>query len=180
MSIAAGISLEALDRWLGGNAAIVRCMPNTPSLVQTGASGPYANERVKRTAADSGHSGAGSRGHRPWVQNEAELDIVTAISGSGPAYYFLMMEAMTAAGSKLGLSEETARTDLQTALGAARMASSSDVDAAELRRRVTSPKAPRNRPILTFQAEGLEAIVEKAMVACRDRAEAMTAELCND
>ncbi len=181
VSIAAGISLEALDRWLGGNAAVVRCMPNTPSLVQTGASGLFANERVSELQRTQATQALEAVGIALWVQNEAELDIVTAISGSGPAYYFLMMEAMTAAGAKLGLSEETARgLTLQTALGAARMASSSDVDAAELRRRVTSPKGTTEQAILTFQAEGLEAIVEKAMVACRDRAEAMTAELCKD
>lgn len=181
VSIAAGISLEALDRWLGGNAAVVRCMPNTPSLVQTGASGLFANERVSELQRTQATQALEAVGIALWVQTEAELDIVTAISGSGPAYYFLMMEAMTAAGAKLGLSEETARgLTLQTALGAARMASSSDVDAAELRRRVTSPKGTTEQAILTFQAEGLEAIVEKAMVACRDRAEAMTAELCKD
>ncbi|WP_417533807.1 pyrroline-5-carboxylate reductase [Marinobacterium stanieri] len=181
VSIAAGISLDALDRWLGGNAAVVRCMPNTPSLVQTGASGLFANARVSEQQRNLATQAMEAVGIALWVQNEAELDVVTAISGSGPAYYFLMMEAMTAAGTKLGLSEETARgLTLQTALGAARMASSSDVDAAELRRRVTSPKGTTEQAILTFQAEGLEAIVEKAMVACRDRAEAMAAELCKD
>ncbi|WP_010324973.1 pyrroline-5-carboxylate reductase [Marinobacterium stanieri] len=181
VSIAAGISLDALDRWLGGNAAVVRCMPNTPSLVQTGASGLFANARVNEQQRNLATQAMEAVGIALWVQNEAELDVVTAISGSGPAYYFLMMEAMTAAGAKLGLSEETARgLTLQTALGAARMASSSDVDAAELRRRVTSPKGTTEQAILTFQAEGLEAIVEKAMVACRDRAEAMAAELCKD
>lgn len=181
VSIAAGISLDALDRWLGGNAAVVRCMPNTPSLVQTGASGLFANARVSEQQRNLATQAMEAVGIALWVQNEAELDVVTAISGSGPAYYFLMMEAMTAAGTQLGLSEETARgLTLQTALGAARMASSSDVDAAELRRRVTSPKGTTEQAILTFQAEGLEAIVEKAMVACRDRAEAMAAELCKD
>lgn len=181
VSIAAGISLDALNRWLGGNAAVVRCMPNTPSLVQTGASGLFANARVSEEQRNLATRAMEAVGIALWVQNEAELDVVTAISGSGPAYYFLMMEAMTAAGAKLGLSEETARgLTLQTALGAARMASSSDVDAAELRRRVTSPKGTTEQAILTFQAEGLEAIVEKAMVACRDRAEAMAAELCKD
>lgn len=181
VSIAAGISLDALDRWLGGNAAVVRCMPNTPSLVQTGASGLFANALVSEQQRNLATQAMEAVGIALWVQNEAELDVVTAISGSGPAYYFLMMEAMTAAGTQLGLSEATARgLTLQTALGAARMASSSDVDAAELRRRVTSPKGTTEQAILTFQAEGLEAIVEKAMVACRDRAEAMAAELCKD
>jgi pyrroline-5-carboxylate reductase len=115
------------------------------------------------------------------VQSEAELDAVTAISGSGPAYYFLLMEAMTAAGVKLGLSEATARDlTLQTALGAARMANSSDVDAAELRRRVTSPKGTTERAIQSFQAGGFEALVETALTACRDRSIELAAELCKD
>lgn len=181
ISIAAGISLDALERWLGGNAAVVRCMPNTPALVQTGASGLFANARVSDLQRDQATQVMQAVGIALWVQNEAELDAVTAVSGSGPAYYFLMMEAMTAAGVKLGLSEPTARDlTLQTALGAARMASSSDVDAAELRRRVTSPKGTTEQAIKTFQAQGLEAIVEQAMTACRDRAVEMAEELCKD
>ncbi len=181
VSIAAGISLEALDRWLGGDAAVVRCMPNTPALVQTGASGLFANARVSELQREQATQVLQAVGIALWVQHEAELDAVTAVSGSGPAYYFLMMEAMTAAGVKLGLSESTARDlTLQTALGAARMASSSDVDAAELRRRVTSPKGTTEQAIKTFQAQGLEAIVEQAMTACRDRAIEMADELCND
>lgn len=181
VSIAAGITLEALDRWLGGNAAVVRCMPNTPSLVQTGASGLFANDRVSALQREQATQVLQAVGIALWVQSEAELDAVTAVSGSGPAYYFLMMEAMTAAGVKLGLSEATARNlTLQTALGAARMASSSDVDAAELRRRVTSPKGTTEQAILTFQAQGLEATVEQAMTACRDRAIEMAEELCTD
>ncbi len=179
VSIAAGISLEALDRWLGGSAAVVRCMPNTPALVQTGASGLFANERVSDLQREQATQVLQAVGIALWVQSEAELDAVTAVSGSGPAYYFLMMEAMTAAGVKLGLSEATARNlTLQTALGAARMASNSDVDAAELRRRVTSPKGTTEQAINTFQAQGLEAIVEQAMTACRDRAVEMADELC--
>lgn len=181
VSIAAGITLEALDRWLGGNAAVVRCMPNTPSLVQTGASGLFANDRVSALQREQATQVLQAVGIALWVQSEAELDAVTAVSGSGPAYYFLMMEAMTAAGVKLGLSEATARNlTLQTALGAARMAGSSDVDAAELRRRVTSPKGTTEQAILTFQAQGLEATVEQAMTACRDRAIEMAEELCTD
>ncbi|GAA0789893.1 pyrroline-5-carboxylate reductase [Marinobacterium sediminicola] len=181
VSIAAGISLEALERWLGGDVAVVRCMPNTPSLVQTGASGLFANARVSELQREQATQILQAVGIALWVQSEAELDAVTAVSGSGPAYYFLMMEAMTAAGVKLGLSEATARDlTLQTALGAARMASSSDVDAAELRRRVTSPKGTTEQAIKTFQTEGLEAIVDKAMTACRDRAVEMANELCKD
>lgn len=181
ISIAAGISLDALDRWLGGNVAIVRCMPNTPSLVQTGASGLFANARVNDLQREQATQILQAVGIALWVQSEAELDAVTAISGSGPAYYFLLMEAMTAAGVKLGLSEATARDlTLQTALGAARMANSSDVDAAELRRRVTSPKGTTERAIQSFQAGGFEALVETALTACRDRSIELAAELCKD
>lgn len=181
VSIAAGISLEALERWLGGAVALVRCMPNTPSLVQTGASGLFANSRVSDEQRQQASAVLEAVGIALWVQSEAELDAVTAISGSGPAYYFLLMEAMTAAGVKLGLSEETARgLTLQTALGAARMACSSDVDPAELRRRVTSPNGTTERAINTFQAEGFEALVENALTACRDRSIELAGELCQD
>jgi pyrroline-5-carboxylate reductase len=181
VSIAAGISLEALERWLGGAVALVRCMPNTPSLVQTGASGLFANSRVSDEQRQQASAVLEAVGIALWVQSEAELDAVTAISGSGPAYYFLLMEAMTAAGVKLGLSEETARgLTLQTALGAARMACSSDVDPAELRRRVTSPNGTTERAINTFQAEGFEALVENALTACRDRSVELAGELCQD
>lgn len=181
VSIAAGISLEALERWLGGAVALVRCMPNTPSLVQTGASGLFANSRVSDEQRQQASAVLEAVGIALWVQSEAELDAVTAISGSGPAYYFMLMEAMTAAGVKLGLSEETARgLTLQTALGAARMACSSDVDPAELRRRVTSPNGTTERAINTFQAEGFEALVENALTACRDRSIELAGELCQD
>lgn len=181
VSIAAGISLDALDRWLGGEVALVRCMPNTPSLVQTGASGLFANSRVSAEQRQQATTVLEAVGIALWVQSEAELDAVTAISGSGPAYYFLMMEAMTAAGVKLGLSEETARgLTLQTALGAARMASNSEVDPTELRRRVTSPNGTTERAIKTFQAEGFDALVEHALTACRDRSVELAGELCQD
>lgn len=181
VSIAAGINLDALQRWLGGEVALVRCMPNTPSLVQTGASGLFANSRVSAEQRQQATTVLEAVGIALWVQSEAELDAVTAISGSGPAYYFLMMEAMTAAGVKLGLSEETARgLTLQTALGAARMASNSDVDPTELRRRVTSPNGTTERAINTFQAEGFEALVENALTACRDRSVELAGELCQD
>ena len=181
ISIAAGINLAALEHWLGGEVSLVRCMPNTPALVQTGASGLFANAQVSDTQRQQATAILEAVGIALWVQSEAELDAVTAISGSGPAYYFLMMEAMTTAGVKLGLSEETARgLTLQTALGAARMASTSDIDAAELRRRVTSPNGTTERAIKTFQSEDFEAIVEHALTACRDRSVELADELCQD
>ncbi len=178
VSVAAGIRCDSMDTWLGGDTAIVRCMPNTPSLVQTGASGLYANEKVTAEQKQQTEDILKTIGLALWVQQETELSAVTAVSGSGPAYYFFVMEAMAAAGEKLGLSPETARElTLQTALGAAKMASQSDVDAAELRRRVTSPNGTTEQAIMSFERQGLEDMFSTAMQACYDRAEAMAEEL---
>lgn len=178
VSVAAGIRCDSMDSWLGGNNAIVRCMPNTPSLVQTGASGLFANAKVSDEQRQQTEDILATIGISLWVTNETELSAVTAVSGSGPAYYFFVMEAMAAAGEKLGLSPEVARQlTLQTALGAAKMASQSDVDAAELRRRVTSPNGTTEQAIFSFQREGLEDMFANAMQACYDRAEVMAEEL---
>lgn len=181
ISVAAGIRLEAMERWLGGNLALVRCMPNTPSLVQCGASGLFANTRVDAIQRALTEQILGAVGITLWVQNEQQIDAVTAVSGSGPAYYFLLMEAMSSAAQQLGLDPENAlKLTLQTALGAARMASSSEHDPAELRRRVTSPKGTTEQAILRFQQGGFEALVLEAMQACHERAGELTAELCKD
>lgn len=170
ISIAAGIEIDSLQNWLGGKLAIVRCMPNTPALVQTGATGLFANERVSDIQKQQAMSILEAIGIAEWFNSEAELDAVTAISGSGPAYFFLLMEAMQSTALKLGLSEQQAKSlTLQTALGAAKMALESDVDAAELRRRVTSPAGTTEAAINSMQADGFEAVVEKALTAARDR-----------
>ncbi|GGO78070.1 pyrroline-5-carboxylate reductase [Marinobacterium nitratireducens] len=178
VSVAAGIGCDSLDRWLGGDNAIVRCMPNTPSQVQTGASGLYANARVsaeQKARAESLMSGVGLA---LWVEHEELLHAVTAVSGSGPAYYFLFMEAMIAAGEKLGLSRDVAsQLTLQTALGAARMASASELSPSQLRSNVTSPKGTTEQAILSFQAAGLEAAVEQAMQACARRSRELAEQL---
>ncbi|EAR62877.1 pyrroline-5-carboxylate reductase [Neptuniibacter caesariensis] len=178
ISVAAGILSTSIDRWLGGNTAIVRCMPNTPALVGTGASGLYANSQVSDEQRSAAETILKATGITLWVDEESQLDAVTAVSGSGPAYYFLVMESMIQAGKKLGLSEEVAtKLTLQTALGAAQMASSSDVDPAELRRRVTSPNGTTEQAIKTFMDEGLPATFEKALQACNDRSEELAKEL---
>lgn len=113
-----------------------------------------------------------------WLDNEAQIDAVTAVSGSGPAYFFLLIEAMTEAGEKLGLPRETAaQLSIQTALGAARMASESDVDAAELRRRVTSPNGTTEAAIKTFQAGGFETLVQQALNAAANRSAELAEQL---
>lgn len=181
ISIAAGIMTPAIDRWMGGNTAIVRCMPNTPALVQTGASGMYATPAVTAEQRAQAEQIMAATGIALWVEEEAQLDAVTAISGSGPAYYFLLMEAMIDAGKKLGLSSDVAtQLTLQTALGAARMASSSDVDPAELRRRVTSPNGTTEQAIKRFMDGGLPALVDEALQACNDRSVELAQELGKD
>lgn len=178
ISLAAGLMIESFEQWLGQGLAIVRCMPNTPSLVQCGASGLYGNQAVNQHQQSIATEMMQAVGITLWVEQETDINAVTAVSGSGPAYYFLVMEAMQAAGEKLGLSPEIAKQlTLQTALGAAKMASQSDVDAAELRRRVTSPGGTTEQAILSMQADGLETIFEKAMTACRDRAVVMAEEM---
>ncbi len=128
ISIAAGVREADINRWLGGGRAVVRCMPNTPSLIQLGASGLFANEHTSIVQKNLAETVLKAAGIVQWVQSEAEIDAVTAVSGSGPAYYFLLMEAMIDAGVELGLSRETAsELTIQTAIGAAQMAKESDV-----------------------------------------------------
>lgn len=180
ISIAAGISMDSLAGWLGGELPIVRCMPNTPALVQTGASGLYANSQVNAEQKALAEQILQAVGIVCWLDNEADIDAVTAVSGSGPAYYFLVMEIMQRIGEELGLPEEVARQlTLQTALGAARMALESDVDSAELRRRVTSPGGTTQRAIETFESGDLEALFRRAMNGAAERAREMASELAD-
>ncbi len=178
ISIAAGIDIRSLDQWLQNNLAIVRCMPNTPALVQAGASGLYANNSTSKPQRQIAEDILSAVGIVQWLDSEQLIDPVTAVSGSGPAYYFLMMEAMIDAGVAQGLSREVAsELTLQTALGAAKLAQSSDVDVAELRRRVTSPNGTTEKAILSFENNELRSIVAQAMQACSDRATEMATEL---
>ena len=170
VSIAAGISQQSLSQWLGADTAIVRCMPNTPALVLTGATALYANARVTVEQRNLAENIMRSVGIALWVKDESELDAVTAVSGSGPAYYFLLMEAMEKAALELGLSEATARLLVQqTALGAAKIALESSESPEQLRRRVTSPGGTTQRAIETFEQGGFTELVSKALHAARDR-----------
>ncbi|WP_445939294.1 pyrroline-5-carboxylate reductase [Pseudomonas sp.] len=177
VSIAAGISCASLESWLGLRA-IVRCMPNTPALLRQGVSGLYANAQVSPAQRQQAEQLLSAVGLALWLDQEAQIDAVTAVSGSGPAYFFLLIEAMTAAGEKLGLPRDTAaQLTLHTALGAARMAVASDVDASELRRRVTSPAGTTEAAIKSFQADGFEALVEKALNAAAHRSAELAEQL---
>jgi pyrroline-5-carboxylate reductase len=175
ISLAAGITTKSLQSWLGTSAAIVRAMPNTPSQVLLGATGLFANPDVsdaQKTIVDKILSTVGIVS---WVNNETLINTVTAVSGSGPAYYFLFMEAMINAAIEQGLSAEDAKAlTVQTALGAATLASKSDLDVSELRKRVTSPKGTTEQAILSFESDQIRAIVARAMRACSNRAEELS------
>ncbi|MEH6388526.1 pyrroline-5-carboxylate reductase [Pseudomonas profundi] len=178
ISIAAGISSASLSDWLGEQTAIVRCMPNTPSLRRQGVSGLFANAAVSPEQKGQAEDILNAVGISLWLDQESQIDAVTAVSGSGPAYFFYMMEAMIAAGEQLGLPRATAeRLTLYTALGAADMAVHSDVDAAELRRRVSSPGGTTERAINSFANDDLPEIVARAMQAAAARAAEMSREL---
>ena len=180
VSIAAGINQSSLRRWLGVDTAIVRCMPNTPALVLTGATALHANDKVTGEQCDLAENILRSVGIALWVEEEAELDAVTAVSGSGPAYYFLLMEAMEKAALELGLSQETARLLVQqTALGAAKIALESSESPEQLRRRVTSPGGTTQQAIETFEQGGFTELVAKALHAARDRSIEMSKQMEN-
>jgi pyrroline-5-carboxylate reductase len=178
ISIAAGVTIASMQARLGPQAAIVRCMPNTPALLGCGASGLFANERTSAQQREYAQRVLSAVGITCWVSSEQELDAITALSGSGPAYFFLLLEAMIDAGVELGLDVLTAqRLALQTSLGAARMALESDVGLVELRRRVTSPGGTTERAIQSFEQDGLRQTVTKAMRAAAERAAEMARDL---
>ena len=170
ISIAAGIREADLRAWLGDDAAIVRTMPNTPALVRSGATALFANRAVNKAQKNLAESILRAVGMTLWVNDEAMMDGVTALSGSGPAYFFLIMEALENAGEHLGLPRDTARLlTLQTAFGAAKMALESTEELAELRRRVTSPGGTTERAVQVLQKHHLEKVFDEALHAAHQR-----------
>jgi len=181
LSIVAGLSTGALRKWIGSEGIgsegigsevpIVRAMPNTPALVRSGAAALYAEAgSVGRGHRDSAESILRAVGSTVWVEDEALMDTVTALSGSGPAYFFLLMELIERAGVSMGLTPASARLlTLQTAFGAAKMALESETPAAVLRAQVTSPGGTTEQAIKTFQDCGIESIVTRALRAAEAR-----------
>jgi len=170
ISIAAGVRLASIMTWLGGSPAAVRVMPNTPSLIQAGAAALYANEHTSDTQKNTAETLMRSVGTTIWLDSEDQMDAVTALSGSGPAYYFYFMEAMEKAAIDMGLNQEQARLlTIETALGAAKMALLSSSDPAELRKQVTSPGGTTEQALNTFMQGKLEQLVQEAMEAARRR-----------
>lgn len=180
VSVAAGLPAATLERWLGGDLAVIRCMPNTPSLVGAGAAGLFANQHVSETQRGQATTLMEAVGLVEWVEDEALLEAVTAVAGSAPAYFFLIFEALEAAGTRLGLPAESARRlALQTAYGAARMAQRSDQAPDQLKRNVMSPGGTTERAIQILEEAGLRQTFLDATEACAARAREMADELGN-
>jgi pyrroline-5-carboxylate reductase len=176
VSIAAGITSAQLDRWLGGGQAVVRAMPNTPALLGAGATGLYANPAVDASRRALAGRLLAAAGSTTWIDDEAAMDAVTALSGSGPAYVFLLAEAMQAAGQAQGLDADAARAlALQTIFGAARMLIESGEPADVLRQRVTSPGGTTQAALEAFEAGGFRALVGDAIAAATRRGRELSA-----
>ena len=170
ISVAAGITTGQLDRWLGGSRRVVRAMPNTPAVLGAGATGLFANARCSASDRQLAETVLGAVGLTAWIDDETLMDSVTALSGSGPAYLFLLAEAMADAATAQGLPADTARAlTRQTLLGAARMLAEGDEEAATLRARVTSPGGTTQAAIEAFEAGGLRELVQRALAAAQRR-----------
>ncbi|MDW2980528.1 pyrroline-5-carboxylate reductase [Rhodanobacter sp. KK11] len=178
ISIAAGVRLDQLERWFGSGLPIVRCMPNTPALIGAGATGLCANSRVSAAQKAQAQHILDAAGITRWIDDEALMDTVTALSGSGPAYFFALVEALEAAAVAQGLPRETARAlAAQTCFGAGRMLVEGGEDPALLRRRVTSPNGTTQAALESFAADGLPHIVAHAVAAATRRGAELAAEL---
>ena len=175
ISVAAGITSTNLRTWLGSEPAIIRCMPNTPALVGEGMTGLYAGREVNAAQRQSAENLLSAVGSVSWFEDENDLDIVTAVSGSGPAYFFLLIEAMQEAATTMGLNPEIARLlSQQTALGAAKMAVTSEHDAAQLRKNVTSPGGTTAAALSVFENQNFREIVTAALKAAENRSKELS------
>lgn len=171
ISVMAGVPESGIQRWLGAPLPVVRVMPNTPAMVQTGAIALHASPEVADEGRNRAETILRAAGLTCWLDQESQIDAVTALSGSGPAYFFLLMESLEQAGIELGLDAETARLlTIQTALGAARMAVESESPPARLREQVTSPGGTTERALAVFEEAGLRPLVGRALRAAHDRA----------
>lgn len=181
VSIAAGLRLADIGRWLGDYRKLVRAMPNTPALIGAGITGLFADASVDaagRAAAEQVLSAVGST---VWVPDEAQIDGVTAISGSGPAYVFHFIECLQASGEAIGFDAATARKlAIDTVLGAAKLAAGSDESPGVLRERVTSKGGTTEAALKSFAADGLPAIVERAVKAAESRGRELGDQLGRD
>ena len=175
ISIAAGINCNSLNKWAGGDNRIVRCMPNTAALINSGACGMYATDNVSEHEKQLVFNLMSAVGIAIWLKSEEQLDIVTALSGSGPAYFFLFMEVLKNVSRELGLESDAARILTEhTALGAAKMVIDSDDEFSVLRRRVTSPNGTTQAAIKSFEENNFTKIIETAVKAAYERSKSLT------
>jgi pyrroline-5-carboxylate reductase len=178
ISIIAGAEIQTISELIGGSQRIVRVMPNTPALVQTGAHGIYASEAVNALDRELTSQILAATGLTIWVDSEAQIDAVTAVSGSGPAYFFYLMESMIRAGKNLGLDEKVATAlTLQTALGAAQMAITSSNSPSELRKNVTSPNGTTQAALEVFDRAQISQNIQAALAAAQKRSQELAQEL---
>ena len=170
ISIAAGVTLGSLARWLGGHARLVRAMPNTPALIGAGVTGLYALPGVSEAEKKQAETILGAVGRTVWIQDESLMDAVTAVSGSGPAYVFWFIEQLANAGESLGLPLEISRKlAIETVLGSAKLAAQSAESPAALRERVTSKGGTTEAALEVFDEERLAESFMRAIAAARDR-----------
>jgi pyrroline-5-carboxylate reductase len=180
ISVMAGIREQSIRSWLGGPRPLVRSMPNTPAVIQAGAIVLHASPEVGPEQRNLAETILRAGGLTQWVEQEELLDAVTAVSGSGPAYFFLLMEEIERVGVELGLEPEAARLlTIQTALGAARMAMESDHDPGELRERVTSPGGTTERALDVLSRGGFASLVEQAVRAAHARSQELSTILAD-
>ncbi len=177
ISIAAGITIKQITDKIGNHWPVVRCMPNTPAIVHAGATALYANEAVTEKQKKRAHTIMSAIGMNIWLTQEEQLNAVTALSGSGPAYFFLIMEKMIETGIKMGLTPDIAKQlCLQTALGAAQLAITSEESPAVLRKNVTSPNGTTEKAIQTLEKYDIGLIFEEALFAAQQRAKDLSQE----
>ena len=180
ISIVAGAEIQTISDLIGGSERIARVMPNTPALVQTGAHALYASAAVNTKDRELSSQILAATGLTIWVENESQIDAVTAVSGSGPAYFFYLMESMILAGKSLGLDEKVATAlTLQTALGAAQMAITSSNSPAELRKNVTSPNGTTQAALDVFDHAQISQHIQSALAAAQQRSQELAQELSN-
>lgn len=177
ISVAAGLSTDSLIKMLNGYQNIVRAMPNTPAMVQAGATGLYATDSIDEQEKQLATELMGASGLVIWVDDEEQLHAVTAVSGSAPAYFFYFIESVIQGGIDLGLSQEQASAlAMQTALGAAKMSISSDDTPEQLRRKVMSPGGTTEAAVHSLQADKVNELIGKAMQACVKRSREMSGQ----
>lgn len=171
LSIAAGIRAADIDEWLGGGLPVIRAMPNTPALLRAGATGLFANPSVSASERNLAEAVMSSVGDALWLTDETQMDLVTGLSGSGPAYFFLILEALEQVAVDAGLSPDIARRLAgQTALGAAQMVLEGGEDPAILRQNVTSPGGTTEQGLRVLHREGVQRAMREAVLAATDRA----------